>query len=733
MRTIRSRDVGSVPAHFCSSRLGLRSLLGMVSEFFLMRPIFKRIGSLRPLAGIGWKGSREGAVHNPLLPVVMAALIPLFVLAGWIGYRAADQQRSTAREMAGVVVDRVAERIGAVIRTELAAADTLALSTALDQPDLLTFYREAQRVADSHELWHTIELNDLSGNQILNVLRPLGGAMTPTADRESFERAVKDRRSVVGGIGPVGPISGRRLIALRVPVMRTSELRYILTVGLDPHAVSGILRQAGVPDGWIGTVADGNGNIIARSVAEEWTMGQPGSLALRNALSTWAGGFYTGRTLEGTEVETVFRTLPTIGNWSVHLGIPSEVFERPIRRALYGLIGGVAASLVLATGLGILVSRQIAQQRREEEHRASVALRASEERAAVAIEAAELGTWRWDLREGRVTGSERCRALLGLPHMGDGDSQWSSTSFLAAIHADDRDQVHETAKLCMQSDRPFEMEFRTADQSAEPRWIRAWGRAQQEDAGAIPIILGVMADATPRKRAEAERIDLVKRLAAAQEDVQRRIARELHDQVGQTVTGLSLGLKGLERAIDSGVGKQDMQEQVHWLQKLSGEVGRDIHRAAADLRPTALDDLGLSRALAAHAAEWSYRYGVQVDVQVVGNDAQAPGEIETAVYRIVQEALTNVLKHAHATHASVVLEWRPRELRVVIEDNGQGFDPQQLDVSDQMRSGRLGLSGIRERLMLVGGTLRMESAPGAGTTLFVEIPLAPAADRMDTS
>jgi PAS domain S-box-containing protein len=671
--------------------------------------------------------SGQGSGPNPLLPVIMAASIPILLFAGWIAYRAADQQRNSAREVARAAVERVAERISAVITAQVVAAETLALSTALDQPDLAAFYGEARRLAENRPLWHTIELNDLNGSQVLNVLRPLGGSLAPTADRDSFERAVKERRSVVSGIGPVGPISGTRLIALRVPVIRDSELRYILTVALDPHAVSAVLRQAGVPDGWIGAVADGSGNIIARNVAEEWTVGQPGSVALRDAIGHWSGGFYSGRTLEGLEVETVFKTLPNIGNWSVHLGVPSEVLEGPIRRSLYAVIGGVVASLVLASGLGVVVSREITRQRQAQEHRASVALQASEERAALAAEAAELGTWRWDLRAGQVTGSERCRILLGLPRTGAAESQWSAASFLQTIHADDRGRINEAARLCDQTNQPFEMEFRVVDQNGALRWIRAWGRPQDAHAGAARDILGVMADATPQKRAEAERLDLLKRLAAAQEDEQRRIARELHDQVGQTVTGLSLELKGLERAMDSGAGLRDLQQQVHRLQKLSGEIGRDIHRAAADLRPTALDDLGLSRALAAHAADWSKRYGVEVDVQVVGGANRASSELETTVFRIVQEGLTNVLKHACAKHVSVVLEWRPRELRLVIEDDGRGFDPAgEPDASAAGPSSttrHLGLSGIRERLSLVAGTLRIESAPGVGTSLFVQIPL----------
>jgi len=244
-------------------------------------------------------------------------------------------------------------------------------------------------------------------------------------------------------------------------------------------------------------------------------------------------------------------------------------------------------------------------------------------------------------------------------------------------------------------------------------------------------LYGIILDIGAQKRAESDRMDLLRRLAGAQEDVQRRIAHDLHDQVGQTVTGLSLGLKGLEHAVE-GIddriesGGQSLRERVRWLQGLTSDIGRDIHQASADLRPTALDDLGLLRALGALVDDWSGRYGITADVQI--NGAQEPRltvEIETVLYRVVQEALTNVLKHAQARHVSIVFDRRLKDIRMVIEDDGKGFD---VDDAGRDRTApfggrrQLGLSGMRERLALIGGALQVESS-SAGTTLFVTIAL----------
>jgi two-component system, NarL family, sensor histidine kinase UhpB len=206
---------------------------------------------------------------------------------------------------------------------------------------------------------------------------------------------------------------------------------------------------------------------------------------------------------------------------------------------------------------------------------------------------------------------------------------------------------------CVCNGVPLDLEFRALLRNRKTRWVRPIGRAYRVELGTTKfeqsqVIHGVVADIEPRKRAEAERLDLLRRVAEAQENEQRRIARELHDQVGQTVTGLALGLKGLEQKLAAGEVDKGACQQVRWLQALANEIGRDIHRAASDLRPTALDDLGLPKALAALASDWSARYAIAVDIQALNLDHRLPSEVETFVYRIVQEALTNVLKHADA-------------------------------------------------------------------------------------
>lgn len=222
-----------------------------------------------------------------------------------------------------------------------------------------------------------------------------------------------------------------------------------------------------------------------------------------------------------------------------------------------------------------------------------------------------------------------------------------------------------------------------------------------------------------REAAEADRQELLRRLGTAQEDERRRIARELHDQMGQHLAALGLGLKVIKDAISN---PSAIHDRLQSLQSLTDQIGRELHNVAVELRPTALDDLGLQAAMANYAENWSERSGVEVDFHATGVDGdRLPTPVETALYRIVQEALTNVFKHAQARRVSVVLLRSARQVSAVVEDDGLGFDLElKLNPGDGRR---LGILGMRERAALVGGSLLVESSPGQGATVIIRIPL----------
>jgi len=209
---------------------------------------------------------------------------------------------------------------------------------------------------------------------------------------------------------------------------------------------------------------------------------------------------------------------------------------------------------------------------------------------------------------------------------------------------------------------------------------------------------------------------LARALVAAQENERRRIARELHDQLGQHITGLSLGLKQCARVASSAA---EVRRLVPRLQAMLEQMARDAHSLALELRPAALDELGLATAIANYAEQVSVQTGLETDVH-----CDLPGRldplIEITVYRVVQEALTNVVRHAHARHVSIIVDCPGRYVRAVIEDDGVGFSMARAKVGGARQ--RLGLEGMKERAALVGGELQVESRPGRGTTLFLRVP-----------
>lgn len=655
----------------------------------------------------------------------MAAAIPVLLFGGWVAYLTASHERTNARTAAFEALDRVSTRLQSEILRQLEVVKALAGSASLDEPNLSMFHLEATRLRDSHPLWETVELTDPTGAQVVNILRPFGQQLGPTADLDSFRKVVERGTSVVGGLGPLGPVSGRRLITLRTPVYRDEKLRYVLSVHLVPDAVTTILREAGAPPGWIGVVLDGQGKIIARTLAEQFELGRPGSEAARAAVASAPSGSYVGKTLEGEEVEAVFRTLPDTGGWSVHLGLPTSSLNGPVTRSTFLLAGGGAVSLILGFGLAWLTARDIAQRRRDEEIRNKRALGASEERQGLAVEAAELGTFRWDFLTDQIIGSQRTGDLLRLPHDGKPNAveqTWSSDTFLTSIDTADREHVESSVRQCLDSSSSVDIEFRSICADGSPRWVRAIAKCPTVDPDARNSVYGVLVDVHQKKVAEKERVELQRQLSAARENEQRRIARELHDQIGQTVTGLSLGLKGLEQHLSARGVSEPARDRLTWLQDLTSKIGRDIHQVALELRPSALDDLGLEKALSALTAEWSERFKLKVDLQIIGGPLQMSPESETAVYRIAQEAFTNAIKHAKATAISIVLERRANDFRLIVEDDGAGFDEDQITSKEDVHRIRLGLSGIRERLDLIDGTLYIESRPGSGTTLFISVP-----------
>jgi signal transduction histidine kinase len=206
--------------------------------------------------------------------------------------------------------------------------------------------------------------------------------------------------------------------------------------------------------------------------------------------------------------------------------------------------------------------------------------------------------------------------------------------------------------------------------------------------------------------------DALRRVVSGQELERKRLARELHDETGQALTSILLGLKAVEDAKS----EQALRDAAATLRKLVVGTLHDVRRLAVELRPKALDDFGLVPALERLSETFEERTGIEIQLESRLGGERLTDEIETTVYRLVQEALTNVIKHAAARTVSILLVRRGANVTALIEDDGRGFAPA------EARADGLGLVGMRERVALLGGRLTIESAEGAGTTIAVEVP-----------
>lgn len=322
------------------------------------------------------------------------------------------------------------------------------------------------------------------------------------------------------------------------------------------------------------------------------------------------------------------------------------------------------------------------------------------------------GYWEWDPEQGRMLWSDELYRLHGLDR-----KEWQPTfeRYLDRVHPEDRGHVGAAIAQALADGQPFGFEERIVRPDGEVRHLRTSGEAMRER-GRPARIFGVCVDVTEQKMSFGMLRAVSRRLVEAEEAERRRIARELHDRVGQNLSALNLNLNlvaqqakelpaALNRRLEDALALVDATLQ-------------SIENLMTDLRPPLLDEYGLGAALSQYAEEFAQRTGLRVEVQgaqEAGPDLRSSAAI--ALYRIAQEALSNVSKHAQARTVEIVLERHAHELSMAISDDGHGFDPATAG------RGRWGMSTMRERAEAVGARVAVASAKGEGATVRIVVPL----------
>ncbi len=424
-----------------------------------------------------------------------------------------------------------------------------------------------------------------------------------------------------------------------------------------------------------------------------------------------------------------------IGRTSVHLGLIGEAERGSLLERLHGTGAipeiefvvrhrdgrprDVVVSLVscdLGGDACILSIFQDVTQRRQ----ADDALRTRERQLLLAQQIAHMGSWEWDMHTGALSWSDELWRMLGLE---PGAVRPSYEAFLALVHPEDRGAVREIIDRAAGDGQPFRFDFRTCRPDGSVRILHCRGEVTCDAAGRPVRMFGTDQDVTELRLAD-EQLRLsqqkLRNLTAHQLEVREeergRIAREIHDVVGQTLTALKLDVSSLrEMVAHREPGADDRLQEIAGL--LDTAI-KDVRRLASELRPVVLDQLGLPAAIEWLSRDFERRTGIECRVRAQLPDLTLPEEVSTGLFRILQEALTNVARHSGASCVDVTLDHAGRIVTLSVTDNGNG-----LSEAAQASQDSLGILGMRERALLLGGFIDLKGERGKGTTVSAWVPL----------
>lgn len=357
-----------------------------------------------------------------------------------------------------------------------------------------------------------------------------------------------------------------------------------------------------------------------------------------------------------------------------------------------------------------------------ERHRVRRALEESEERFQLAVTGATAGLWDWNPQTDAMYLSTQYREIMGYQ---ENALPGRMSAFIETVHPDDIERVAGCLAAHLARSAAYDVEYRVCVKSGGVRWIHSRGQALWGNTGKPYRMVGWIIDVTDRKladeslrRSREELRHLSANIEHMREEEKKRIARELHDDLGQHLTALKLEVGRIDHRIGTGT-KALRGGELHDIYALIDQLVVSVRRIAADLRPVMLDDLGLIPAIEWFVDDFSARYGVHVVRHIGASDVSFSHESATAVFRIVQEALTNIARHSGATEATVEIARDASDCTVSVSDNGRGCSRDERHAPDSF-----GLLGIRERANTLGGNLSIETAPGRGFALRVSLPLA---------
>lgn len=707
-----------------------------------------------------WSLFRQ-SVRTQLLWLLCAAMLPVLGLL----FRQIYLERQDAREHAHgevrILAQHTAQALQQVLQDHEAVLQRLAQRPAVRALDARACDPLIPEFVRLYPVFTNLVVQDLAG---ANDCSYLERKITPEqlARVPGYVQARTSSGMTVGSAA-LGPLSGRWIATLFFPVLNAQErLGGMISLPIDLE-ILGARLLAAVPAHALVLVVDAQGRILMRSQdAAIWT-----GLPLPGPMQTMVGedpaGMHVLQSADGVERLFAMADVPRAG-WKVLAGLPTDdVFAQANRSFRWGLVsalGFLGLALLLAWRMAQRIVRPIdalhsaASQVAAGHTQARVQLRDgprelhavatefnrmldSRERVLTHLAESEArfrtlsdlsSDWYWeqDAQHRIVRFDGSIEQGTGLPEQAFlGKARWE----LPALNLSEQDwQAH---RALLDTRKPFRnFEIARQDAQSTVRWGVVSGTPVWDAQGQFQGYRGVGRDITEAKRQEQERLrlslhieELSRRLVQSQEEARRRFSRELHDRTSPNLAALRINLDMLSQAPPQQRSALEFDERLEDMRALIEDTTLSVREICAELHPPVLDRGGLLAVVRSYAEPFARRTGLQVQVQCDHAEVRLAPDLELALFRIVQEALTNAAKHAHARRITVQMQLQARPLQVCVTDDGVGFDVEQ--ALRERRTAGLGLINMRETAEFAGGRFSLESAPGQGTRICVEIGSPP--------
>jgi len=385
------------------------------------------------------------------------------------------------------------------------------------------------------------------------------------------------------------------------------------------------------------------------------------------------------------------------------------LFRQPTAWSQYRplVIGAVAIVLMQALLISGLVVQGVRRRRTE------MALRESEQRFRVMADTVPVLIWRSDVARNFDFFNKPWLEFRGRAEAQERGRGWSE-----GVHPDDRNACLLAFETAFEDGKPFKFEYRLQRADGKYRWMINSGVPRYDDGGQFAGYVGSALDITDRKEIEESNRDLAGRLINAQEAERTRIARDLHDDLSQQLAGIAIMLSGLKRRVTRAGADADIDLTVSTLQERTATLAEAVRNLSHELHPSVLEPTGLEATLRRLCDDVERHHHIQLTLTTAGDLRALKPDVALCLFRVAQEALGNIVRHAAATTVEVGLTVTPGRVGLNVTDNGVGF------VTTDRTGHGLGLRSMDERVRLAKGTFIATSAPGHGTSVVVQIPLA---------